>query len=344
MNKPVIILGGGIWGCLLAYKLKESLPDIEFSLYEESSVLGRHEVWTFRESDCFESINWLRPLISKSWYEHRINLNDSQKTYYGPCHLIDGETLHDVLLKKLPSESLCLNNPITVELALQKSSFVIDTRDICHVKKCSYKHTLTMEVELKSNHGLSAPVLFDTRISNNDSLRIFSYYPLSPNRLMIKDSFFSSYNFIPFESMRSELSKAILNLGWKVVKVLKEEVNSAVLPNSKPVCYQEGRVISLAGLSHDITGCSIPHATKLIEKMVSTSFRFGEIKEVVSNFRNEIEKDRSFLRYMNKLIIQKRSHRLMEFIYKEPQLLESFSRGKLNFVDRSRILWEHHFH
>ena len=344
MNKPVIILGGGIWGCLLAYKLKESLPDIEFTLYEESSILGRHEVWTFRESDCLESISWLRPLISKTWYEHRINLNDFQKTYHGPCHLIDGHNLHKILLEKLPSRSLRLNNPITLELAVQESSFVIVTRDVCHFKKCSYKHSLTMEVELQSNHGLSAPVLFDTRISNDDSLRIFSYYPLSPNVLLIKDSCFSHDPSMSFESRRSELSRAILNLGWRVEKVLKEEISTNVLPTSKPIYYQEGRVINLAGLSHDITGCSIPHATRLIEKIVNTSFRFGEIKEIVSDFRNNIERDRNFLRYVNKLIVQKKSHHLMEFIYKEPQLLENFSRGSLSFIDRSRILWEHHFH
>lgn len=344
MNKPVIILGGGIWGCLLAYKLKESLPEIEFTLYEESSVLGRHEVWTFRESDCLDSIHWLRPFISKTWYEHRINLNDAHKTYYGPCHLIEGQTLHNILLEKLPHHSIRLNNAITLELANQESSFVIDTRDICHFKKCSYKHSMTMELELEVNHGLNNPVLYDTRIANDDSCRIFSYYPLSPNVLLIKDSHFSNASSMNLEELRSGIGRAIQSLGWRVEKVLREEMSTTVLPSSRPIYYQEGRVISLAGLNHDITGCSIPHATKLIEKMVSTSFRFGEIKEVVTSFRNEIESDRSFLRYVNKLITQKRSHRLMEFIYKEPLLLESFSRGRLNFVNRSRILWEHHFH
>ena len=66
MEKPVIILGGGLLGTFLAYRLKEVPPEVDFKLYEESSTLGNHQHCSFRSSDCDSSLKWLRPLIAHS--------------------------------------------------------------------------------------------------------------------------------------------------------------------------------------------------------------------------------------------------------------------------------------
>jgi hypothetical protein len=72
--------------------------------------------------------------------------------------------------------------------------------------------------------------------------------------------------------------------------------------------------------------------------MVSTSFRYGELKEVVKNYRRENENDREYFRYLNRQLIEEKQHHIFEAIYSQPyQLLERFSKGKLSFLDRSRI-------
>lgn len=338
MNKPVIILGGGLWGCLLAYKLKESLPEVDFILYEESSMLGRHEAWTFRESDCPKALKWLKPLISKSWHEHRVKLGQGEKAYHNPFHLIDSRHLHELLLEKLPAQAIRLNNRLRAGLALQESSFVIDTRDICHFKKAGYKKYLTVEIELQHDHGVVAPVLFNKNVKNKDGSRVFSYFPLSSKVLLINDYWFSSSKVLNVEQMREALNETMTYLGWKVKKIIREESGVTVVPTSEPLFRQEGRVINLAGLFHDTTGSSIGHATRLIEKMVNTSFRFGELREVVNLYRSEIENDRKFLRYINKMLTEDKPGHLFEMVHEEPFLLERFSRGELNFFDRSKIV------
>lgn len=338
MEKPVIILGGGIWGSLLAWRLKERLPEIQFRLYEKNSTLGNNQSCSFRESDCKHAITWLRPIITGSWSQHHIKFRKFERWMTDSYHLIDSKKLHEVVSEKISSD-LRLNNHMTMEMALQEGSFVIDARNICHYKKAGYKKCLRMEIELTENHHLIAPVVFDEGVERKDLFRNIRYLPLNENTLLIKDYWYSDNKNINIEEMRRALHETIQQRGWKVKRVLREECNCTIIPLSQPIIRQEGRVINLAGISHDLTGCSIPAATKLIDKMVSTSFRFGELKEVVTTFRKEIEHDSKFFRFLNKQLLEDNQHELFEAIYKQPYpIIERFSRGNLNTMDRLRIL------
>lgn len=337
MDKPVIILGGGFWGGLLAWRLKETLPGLNFKLYSESSILGNHESCSFRESDCGPSMKWLRPLISQSWDQHHIKCGSFEKWITNPYHLLKSDHFHEVISPKL-GDSLILNNPMNVELALQSGSFVIDTRNICHYKKSAFRKWMTLEVELSEDHHLIAPVVFDNVIDRTDSPRYLYYLPIDSRRLLVKDFRISDSKCIDVEEMRRSLTNSMKQKGWRVQKIIREDFGTSEFPISAPIVRQEGRVINLAAIFHDTTGCSIPSATKLIDRMVKTSFRLGELKEVVKNFRKEEEPDRKFFRFFNSQLLEMGDSRLFEAIYGQPySLLERFSRGKLNVLDRPRI-------
>jgi lycopene beta-cyclase len=334
MDKPVIILGGGIWGTLLAYRLKEALPEIEFKLYEATSALGNHKTCTFSESDCEDAMTWLDPLISNSWSDHQVKLRSGHKHIKDPYHLIDSDHLHRVTMESLGENVVKLNNKMSMELALKEGEFVIDARNICHYKKTGYRKYLSLEVELEREHGVTSPVIYD----GHEELRNLHYLPLTETTLLITDYWYSDSKALNTNHMRGALSEFLEHKGWKLKRVIKETIGTSEIPMSHPRVRQEGRVINLAGIFHDTTGCSIPLAVKLIDRMVRTSFRFGELKEVVSTFRKEAEHDREFLRYMNRLLIEKRRPQIFEAIYSQPQnLIKRFSRGELNVADRYRI-------
>ena len=337
MDKPVIILGGGFWGGLLAWRLKETLPGINFKLYAENSTLGHHGSCSFRESDCEESMKWLNPLISQSWGQHHIKCGTFEKWITNPYHLMESNHFHEVIHEKL-GDSLILNNPMNVEFALQSGSFVIDTRNICHYKKGAYRKWVSLEVELSEDHHLIAPVIFDNAIDQSESARYLYYLPINSRRLLIKDFRISETKRIDIEETRNGLMNSMKHKGWRVEKIIKEDFGAVEFPLAPPVIRQEGRVINLAAIFHDTTGCSIPSATRLIDRMVKTSFRFGELKEVVKNFRKEEEADRKFFRFLNSQLLEMNDSRILEAVYNQPySLVERFSRGKLTMLDRSRI-------
>lgn len=342
-SKPVIILGGGLWGSLLAYRLQMALPHIPFRLYERSSTLGGHESYTFHGSDIDQPAKvWLRPLVTQSWSTYQVRFPKYEKRLGNSLHLINSEQLHDVISANLLSERLCLNNEISARLALNEASFVIDTRNICGYKKCGYQKYLAMEIELLEPHKLKEPIMMDSTISQRDRFRCIHYLPISEKKLLIKDQRFSENAVLDLLEMKNDILKVISFHNWKVKKVVREESHVKAIPMTSPSFRQEGRVINLAGLFHDTTGCSLPTATRLIEKMVATSFRLGELKEVVANFRKETESDRKFLRFLNRYLVDsvpEKQHCFFQDIYQLPQQsLERFLRGKLSLLDRSRIM------
>jgi len=339
MEKPVIILGGGIWGSLLAMRLKEVLPHVPFRLYEESSTLGNHESISFRESDCKEAMSWLRPLISQSWKLQHVKSAKFERWISDPYHHIEAKKFHEVIANNLGSENLRLNNMMSPEFGIQEGSFVIDARNECYFSKKGFKKSLILEVELTEEHNLIAPVVFDNHLENKESARHISYYPINSHTLLMKDFWYSDNRHLNLNEMRNSLMDTLSDKGWKIAKVLREETNISDIPLVPPLYREEGRVISLAGLFHDTTGSSITMATTLIDQMVNTSFRFGELKEVVKRFRKQAEMDRQFLRFMNRLLIEQRQHQVFEVLYKQSfPLIERFSRGNLKVIDRYKII------
>lgn len=339
MEKPVIILGGGIWGSLLAMRLKEVLPHVPFRLYEEGSTLGNHQSISFRESDCKEAMPWLRPLISHSWKQQHVKSSKFERWITEPYHLIDAKKFHEVIECRLDSENLRLNNMMSPEFAIQEGSFVIDARSECYFSRAGFKKSLTLEVELVDEHNLIAPVVFDNHLEGKESARFLSYYPLDAKTLLIKDFWFSDNKTLNLNEMRNSLLDALAMKGWKIARVTREENAITELPLVPPMIREDGRVISLAGLFHDTTGSSISMATTLIDQMVKTSFRYGELREVVKKFRKELELDRQFLRFMNRLLIEQKQHQVFEVLFKQSSpLIERFSRGNLKVIDRYKII------
>jgi lycopene cyclase len=338
MDKPVIILGGGIWGSLLALRLKDALPEIDFILYEESSVLGQGHTLTFRESDATNSMEWLKPIISQSWEKSQIRLNSKNRTIHEKWHLIAPERLQQVLTRKLGNK-LRINKTLTPEFALKDSSFVIDTRNSCYFKRTGFKKNLTYEIEILQGHELRDPVIFDSCVNQKERFRCLSYFPLDSQRILIKDSWYSTNLSIQMDEMRSALGDFISTKGWGSARILREEGHCSELPLSPPVFREEGRVISLGGLFHDLTGCSIVMATSLIEEMIKTSFRFGELKELIRGFRQKMEFERKYIRLLNQQIMEENPGKMFEFIFSQSDaFLKRFSGLNLSVMDRPRMI------
>lgn len=302
-------------------------------------MLGNHESISFRESDCKGAMSWLRPLISHSWKQQHVKTAKFEKWITDPYHHIDAKKFHEGVTKRLDAENLRLNNMMSPEFAIQEGSFVIDTRNECYFSKSGFKKCLTLEVELTNEHHLIAPVVFDNHLEEKESARHISYYPLNSHTILIKDFWFSDNRQLNLNEMRNSLLDTLAFKGWKISKVIREENSVTELPLVPPMIREEGRVISLAGLFHDTTGSSITMATTLIDQMVKTSFRYGELKEVVKKFRKQMEMDRQFLRFMNRLLIEQKQHQVFEVLYKQPTpLIERFSRGNLKVIDRYKII------
>jgi lycopene beta-cyclase len=337
MEKPIIILGGGILGSLLAWKMKDTFPDLNFLLYEETSSLGGGGYCPFRETDCGLAFRWIKPLVSKSWSHYQVKLSNLDKWITSPYHLIQSKDFHEKVSVKL-GERLKLNNNLNPEFALKESNFVIDTRTNYFFRTTGFRKIISLHFETSDGHHLKAPVILDRSVDQKEKGRTVSYYPISERELLMTDTWLSYAPKIDVDEMRTLICETIHNKGWRINKIIREEYDVTKIPVLAPVLREEARVINLGGFIHDTTGCSISMAAELIERILATSFRLGELKKVVREYRSECEPNKKFLRGLNKQYLSGEGACLYEAIYSQPdQVIERYSRGMMNMTDRSRI-------
>src|SRR5579864_1969252 len=69
----LLILGGGLAGCLIALALAEKRPDLDVRIIEVGERLGGNHVWSFFDGDVAAADKWLvEPLICHHWDAHEV--------------------------------------------------------------------------------------------------------------------------------------------------------------------------------------------------------------------------------------------------------------------------------
>lgn len=342
-QRPVIILGAGIWGQLLAYRLSQSLPHINFKLCTTSGLLGEGNSWTFWESELEEeNLKWVNSLISYSWDCHRIVFSGRNRTLKNRFCLVLAGELENVINKTYSVEKL---GPETnMEQLLSRASFIIDTRHDPRQKSNGYRHTLGIMVQLHENHGLELPVTMDAGVRQQDIFRHMQYFPLNPRTVLVKDVRYCKEASLKVEGSEDDLLREIRKR-WRIKQVLHQETEFILVPSGKIRPWNHGRIISLAGLINPVTADQFTEAVKVIDLMVKTSFRLGELKKAIVDYRSRQKLERRFSRLVVKMIYHSPhpSHRqqLLEYLFKLPlEGLEKFRNGRIGAVDIGKaLLW-----
>lgn len=341
-NRPVIILGGGLWGSLLALRLKKKLPQINFRLYEGSPQLGGNHTWSFHESDISpSSMEWIKPLIARSWDGHDLHFPNYSRHIPSPYHSISSKKLHEVVSQELGSD-LVLDSARAISDVGEEASFVIDARNRSRFDDSGFQNFLGLEIELDFPHGLTHPILMDATVEQKDGYRFIYYLPWDSNTLLIEDTRYSLKPVADFSQFKIDILSLISEKGWKVKSILREEEGALPIPFTGPIFREEGKVINLTGIFHDTTGYSFPDAVKLVELITDSSFRFGEVKKLVRLYRDCREKDRKFFRMLNRLMFKaaENNHRykVFEHFYRLPEpYIQKFYSGQMTNWEKARV-------
>jgi lycopene beta-cyclase len=333
MEKPVIILGGGYLGTLLALRLKETRPDIPFLLYEESSSLGaERSEFFFDNTPSF----WLTPFLTKTWGQASIGENQG-KPSPGKWHYIDGHFFHHYARSVL-GKCLKLNQLPTPEGSLQESTFVIDARNNGHLPKTYFQIELSMEIVLVNEHGLKDP-LVGHRLESGGSKEITtSIFPLGPRRIFVRQNWILEVSSPNWEEMRENFIAYLDWRGWKTSRILKEDRQIMELPLTRVIPPTDARVVSLAGLFHGPRASSIPQMVRIIEAITSGSFRLGEVQRVVKEYRYRFEADARVYYRLNGLAVKAPWVSFHQWLlFQKSDFLQRYFSMKLTRVDRIRI-------
>lgn len=340
VEKPVIILGCGLWGSLIALRLKANNFS-NFKLYgdpacEEMSL-------SFHQKDMSEEdFNFLEPFIDQMWKSFKVKFPEAHKIIHDGYCFVDRPSFYKKMSETLQDHFVPFE--ISCEEASKQGSFVIDTRNLGYFKAQAYRKTLSLKILCESPHEIQVPVTMDALVNQDSGFRYIQLLPLDEKTLFVKDTRYSTDPHLYHQNFYKELSKALKERSiWG--QILKEENDFRKIPLHKNYPANEGRVLKIDGILHETSGDILPDALKLSKLISQTSMRLGEIRETIKNYRDKKDSKTRIYKWINKILYGASTpchekYYFFQFLYQLPaEIRYKFYSGEVQFKDLGRSLY-----
>ncbi|QDD87721.1 lycopene cyclase [Pseudomonas oryzihabitans] len=363
MVRPdLLIVGGGLAGGLLALRLAETRPEVDWRLVEAEPRLGGNHTWSFHQPDLTPAQHaWIAPLVAHRWPGYEVRFPHRRRHLGSGYASISAERFDEVLRTRLPAERLLLGRAVArleddgvvfADGSALQASVVIDARGPRSDPALwlGYQKFLGQEVRVTRPHGLAEPIVMDATVNQLDGYRFVYSLPLAPDRLLIEDTYYADGESLPVERLRQHLRDYADHQGWEIAEVLREE--QGVLPITLGGDLEHywrnveaGAPIGLAaGLFHPTTGYSLPEAVQLAEHLAAQAFTSTEaLRHSLHAYARRRWQRQGFFRLLNRMLFlagrPEHRVRVMQRFYglAEP-LIQRFYAGRLTAFDRLRIL------
>jgi lycopene beta-cyclase len=358
-----LIVGGGLAGSLLAWRLKQRRPDLRVSVIEGGPQLGGNHTWSFFASDLTAEQNaWIDPLIVHRWPAYEVRFPKRTRTLQSGYRSVTSDRLAEVVPRTLGSGLLTNARAVDVgetrvQLADQRvleARCVIDARGertSPHLV-LGYQKFLGLEVRLTEPHGQTLPIIMDATVAQDDGYRFVYTLPFSPDTVLIEDTYYSDGDALAPETLRGHINSYAASRGWTIAEVIREE--TGVLPiilageiEKFIADTQTGapRIGLGAALFHPTTGYSLPDATRLADRIAAAppGMTTAGARTHIHQAIRETWNDRSMFRLLNRMLFkagtpEKRYTVLQRFYGLDAGLIRSFYAGHLTALHKARIL------
>ena len=351
----LIIVGGGLSGGLLAYRLSQKRPELKVLLIEKDHKLGGNHTWSFHGGDLAESdVAWIKPFIIQSWADHEVCFPKLARTIPAAYFSLSSERFHEVLSLALPSISLGQTvTEVGVNFVLLENGkkleagCVVDARGFAKAdpRYVGYQKFVGLDLELTAPHGLKRPVLMDTMVEQGEDFRFFYLLPWSETTLLIEDTRYSLSPELPVEDLRTSIHAYARQRGWQAKRVIREE--TGVLPIPLREKYRQASTDTAtpaigvrADLFHATTGYSLPYAVRTANEI--SELKILSLKTVQAALSSHAKKElgsAGLYRILNRMLFlgAKPSERvgvMQRFYTLSDSIIARFYSGRLNSADR----------
>lgn len=363
----LLIVGGGLSGSLLAWRLKQRAPGLRFRLIEAGGRLGGNHTWSFFETDLSEAQSlWIDPLVTYRWPAYEVRFPRLERRLAIGYRSIASERLNAILTPALGSDAsygtkvvdLGADHVCLASGEVLRAPCVIDARGARRSPNLAlgFQKFLGLEVRLAAPHGRALPTLMDAVVAQEDGYRFVYTLPLDPQRLLIEDTYYSESQDLPAETLRRRIYAYARAQGWTIAEVVRAE--AGVLPiilagDVKKFLAEnrEGapRIGIAAALFHPTTGYSLPDAVRVADIVADT---FGghapttsaSARAAITAYSREIWRQRSYFRLLNRMLFHagaphERYAILQRFYDLNPALIQRFYAGRLTAKDQVRIVF-----
>lgn len=363
-DADVIIVGGGLAGCLLALRLSQARPDIKLLVVEGGPALAGNHTWSFFETDLTPAQRrWIDPLVDHRWPGYEVRFPGQAHQLSTGYRSMTSTTLCTTIMERLRSAvaldtrvlSLGHDHAVLDGRAVVRAPCVIDARGgrATPGLAVAFQKFLGQEVRLATPHGMRVPIVMDATVAQTDGYRFVYTLPLDATRLLIEDTYYSDGRDLSAEALRHRIAAYARGKGWTIAEVVREEqgVLPIILAGDHDSLVTAGdsspRVGLAAALVHPTTGYSLPDAVRvadLVAARLSTDrpLTSADVREVVHDYSRAIWEKRGYYRFLNRMLFQAarpaERHRILARFYRLDQgLIERFYAADILPRDKLRI-------
>jgi len=357
----LILAGGGLANGLIAWRLRSGQPGLRLLVLEQGERLGGNHTWSFHDSDVDAAQRaWLAPLISAHWPTYDVRFPDMTRTLDSGYASIAADRFAQVVGAALgpalrTGVRIDALTPTSVTLAdgtVLTAGAVIDGRGLRPSPHLAlgYQTFLGQEVRLAAPHGLTAPVIMDAGVTQQDGYRFVYLLPFGPDRVLIEDTHYVDSAAWEPERLRANIAAYAKARDWRIAAVLREEHGSLpiVLAGDFERFWAElGEQPCSglrAGLFHPTTGYSLPHAVRLADRIAAlTELSAPALSAAVRLEAEQAWRGQRFFRLLNRMLFLAGQPgdrwRVMQRFYRLPApLIARFYAGRLSLRDKARIV------
>ncbi len=357
-HKDVIIVGGGLSGCLLFYFLKKRFPHFKIALFEKNSLCGNH-TWSLHSGDVPTSMQKdFHSLLSKSWSSYDVHFPEySRHLSSGYASIFSADLAQKITAVKAAEDVICEH--VSVEIKNQTSVQVEEkTWNARWVVDCTgwkeltgplgYQKFVGLELDFSSPHNLKDPILKDVRLPQTDGYRFMYSLPFSATQLLIEDTYYSNSSELNHQQCEEEILSYARKYFPGDFKIVRREDGCLplCLTEQKQVDSQRLRLGAASLFYHPVTGYSIPQTLQMLEQLLdgfSKNFTVADLIVAQNKFYQQKSRTFSFLLMLNRMLFlaaePEKRYIVLQRFYKLPEeLIHRFFRGEMLAMDQVRTL------
>ena len=358
MRPDLVIVGGGLSGGLLAWRLAERRPELRLCLIEAGPCLGGNHTWSFHASDLSDTErDWIDPLVAWRWPGHDVAFPDFTRTIATPYLGISSASFDRAIRARLGASLLCGTKvhgiaADHVRLAggtVLSADAVIDATGTASTENraCGWQNFLGQELQFTAPHGLTRPLLMDARVAQIDGFRFVYLLPLDPHTALVEDTYYADTPGVQADFLRARIAEYVAARGWRIKALLREESGSLAIPFVTTTPAHAGAAIRIGagtGLAHATTGYSLPEAVRLADDIAALSTVSADsLAGVLARRQAECAARQRFFQLINRLLFLAAApadrRRAMARFYRLPdRVIRHFYAGRLDTADKLRIL------
>lgn len=362
MSVDVLVVGGGLAGSLVSWRLAALRPELSLCLIEGGARLGGNHTWSFHDTDVApDALRWLSPLVSGRWPRHEVRFPSSRRVLAGGYASIASARLHDTIAPVLGPR---LRTGVRVR-ELARDCVTLDTGETIHARvvfdarggglpatvPVAWQTFLGQELELCDAHGLTHPTLMDASVPQRGAFRFIYVLPWGPRTALVEDTAYQDRAEHDADLSRQAIADYVARQGWRVQAIGREEAGALpiALGGSNDAFWSGAPAVPRLGVRsgcfHPTTGYSLPDAVAQADLVARLDLSDApRVYQDMKSYAGRVWRDRAFFRLLNRLLFRAAAsadlrYRVLEQFYRRPEpLIARFYAGRLQRLDYVRLL------